>query len=142
MTAVETDDAVTIEVRGLMVLDLEGLRAAWKSRYGVPPKLRSVTLLRYMLAWRIQEAAWGGLDGDLRQRLRRPGSIAAAAGPRPSVGSIITREYRGQPHAVAVTSEGFIHDGVTYKSLSQVARAITGTRWNGPKFFGLREDPG
>ena len=141
MTAVEADEAVTVEVRGLMALDLEGLRRDWKRRYGAPPKLRSANLLRYMLAWRIQEAAWGGLDGDLRQLLRRPGSIAVAVGPRPSVGSIITREYRGRPHVVAVTSDGFIHDGVTYKSLSQVARAISGTRWNGPKFFGLREDP-
>jgi len=142
VSAGEPDDAVTIEVRGLMALNLEGLRREWKRRYGAPPKLRSVNLLRYMLAWRIQEVAWGGLDGDLRQRLRRPGSIAAAAGPRPSVGSIITREYRGRPHTVAVTAEGFIYDGVTYKSLSKVAHAITGTRWNGPKFFGLREGEG
>ena len=134
------DELVTNEVRGLMALDLEGLRSAWRTRYGAPPKLRSVKLLRYMLAWRIQETAWGGLDSELRQRLRRPGSIAAAAGPRPSVGSTITREYRGREHRVEVAPEGFIHDGAAYKSLSQVARAITGTRWNGPKFFGLRDE--
>lgn len=120
----------------LETADLEGLRAQWRRRYGAPPRLRSKALLRHVLAWRIQADAYGGLGPQTRKLLRddRP--------PREPVvapGTIITREWRGQRHQVEATGEGFLHDGRCWKSLSEVARTITGTRWNGPRFFGLRE---
>ena len=132
-----TADAVTEEVRALACLDLEGLRAEWRSRYGPPPTLRSPGLLRRMLAWRIQVAAFGGLDAETRRRLRQ-GCPLKPAMPAPPPGTKISREWQGVVHDVSVLPDGFIYEGKRFNSLSQVARTITGARWNGPRFFGLR----
>lgn len=131
-------EAINEEVRALARLDLEGLRAEWRRRYGPPPRLRSPDLVRRMLAWRIQVAAFGGLDAETRRQLRRP-SAARALAPAPTPGTRISREWQGVVHEVEVVAGGFVHDGRQFASLSEVARAITGSRWNGPRFFGLRE---
>ena len=130
-------DAITEEVRALARLDLEGLRAEWRTRYGSPPTLRSPALLRRMLAWRIQVAAFGGLDADTRRRLRQR-SLVKPAAPTPTPGTNIRREWKGIIHNVRVVTDGFVYDGREFNSLSEIARAITGVRWNGPRFFGLR----
>ena len=131
-------DAVTDEVRALKGLDLEGLRAEWRRRrYGVPPRLRSPELVRHMLAWRIQANTFGGLDVHTRRRLRQCSALTARR-PAPSPGTELRREWAGITHEVTVTPEGFIYNDQRFGSLSQVARTITGARWNGPKFFGLR----
>lgn len=114
---------------------LQDLRKEWEQRYGAAPRLRSPDLLRRMLAWRIQADTYGGLDVATRKRL------AGQAGGAESLlaeGTVITREWRGEKHAVEVANDGFLYNGERWKSLSEVARAITGTRWNGPRFFGLR----
>jgi hypothetical protein len=129
--------AVAREVQALDDLDLEGLRAHWRRRFGEVPKLRSPELLRLMLAWKIQASAWGGLDGSVRRRLRRTGAEDGSQLDLP-VGSRLGREWQGVLEEVDVTSEGYVWRGQSYPSLSAVARAITGTRWNGPRFFGLR----
>ena len=94
--------------------------------------------------YRIQEEAYGGLDRETRRRLRE---IAAAAdrGERRPIGAAplrpgtaLTREWQGRTHAVNVLAQGFEYQGKPYRSLSEIARVITGTRWSGPKFFGLR----
>jgi hypothetical protein len=127
------------EVEALGGLDLEGLRQVWRRRYGAPPKLRSPELLRLMLAWRIQAQAFGGLDGDTRRGLRRPTSEKAQAVP--SGGTRLVREWQGVRHEVTALGEGgFLYNGERYRSLSQIARLITGARWNGPRFFGLRAE--
>jgi hypothetical protein len=121
-------------------LALEDLRARWRARYGAPPKLRSPELLALMLAWRIQAEREGGLDGDLRRALRRAAGVRAAA--EPAAGTRLVREWQGRQHEVIVMSEGgFLYQGDRYRSLSEIARAITGVRWNGPRFFGLRREP-
>nr|QQZ51942.1 DUF2924 domain-containing protein [Phenylobacterium glaciei] len=128
--------AITEEVRALEHLDLDGLRHAWRRRYGAPPKLRSVDLLARLLAWRIQAEAFGGLDAETRRNLRR-----ASASPRDrqlSAGSLIVREWQGRRHEVTVGECAYQYEGQTYQSLSAVAQAITGVKWNGPRFFGLR----
>jgi hypothetical protein len=130
-------ETVTAEVRALEGLDLEGLRTAWRRRYGAPPTLRSVELLRLFLAWRIQAGALGGLDQDTRRRLR--GATAASSADHPGAGSRIVREWRGQTYSVDCIEDGYRWQGETYPSLSRVAEAITGVKRNGPKFFGLRE---
>ena len=135
----ELEARANAEVAHLLTLDLEGLRAVWRKRYGPPPKLRSVQLLQLNLAWRIQSEAFGGLDAETRRRLRRGGAGAAAA-DRLQPGVRLIREWKGVPHEVAVEDGGYRYDGKLWTSLSEIARHISGTRWNGPRFFGLRTD--
>ena len=131
----------SVDVARLDGLGLEALRGEWRSRYGAPPALRSPELLAMMLAWRIQAEAEGGLDAETRRALRRPVATASRAAPQPSAGTKLTREWQGVRHEVTAVSEGgFLYRGERFRSLSQVARAITGTRWNGPRFFGLRDE--
>jgi len=130
-------DRVTEEVRALEALDLHGLRNEWSKRYGEPPKMRSRELLARLLAWRIQADAFGGLDATTIRLLNAdrlpPQKPSLAPGIR------LTREWQGRHYEVDVLEEGFRYAGADYRSLSQVARTITGTRWNGLRFFGLRE---
>lgn len=119
-------------------MGLEELRGRWRERYGAPPGLRSPELLALILAWRIQADREGGLDADLRRALRRPTSVRAAA--EPAVGTRLAREWEGVRHDVTVVPEGgFLYEGERHRSLSEIARKITGVRWNGPRFFGLRQ---
>lgn len=133
-------DRITAEVRALETLDLRGLRDEWRRRYGDPPKLRSTGLLARLLAWRIQADAFGGLDAATIRKL----TTEQPPPPRHShaPGTRICREWQGQRHEVEVLEKGFRYDGEEFQSLSEIARSITGTRWNGPKFFGLREAAG
>jgi len=131
-------EAVLEEVRSLADLDLPGLREVWRDRYGCPPRIRSVELLRRVLAWRVQEAHFGGLDAETKRLLRR-----ASERPRATTslkpGARLAREWRGRIYEVEITSDGVLYDGRRFASLSAVASEISGTRWNGPRFFGLRQ---
>jgi len=131
-------DAITREVEALGELDLAGLRATWRARYGAPPPLRSVPLLRLMLAWRLQAEAHGGLDRETRRRLKRRGAVEPE-GLALGVGARLRREWQGRIVEVEVEANGFRFEGTLYRSLSAAATGIAGTRWNGPRFFGLRE---
>lgn len=131
--------AVEEEVRALARLDLQGLRDTWRVRYGAPPALRSVELLRLMLAWRIQAQAVGGLDREIRRQLKRRGALEAE-GLTLGVGARLRREWQGRTVEVEVADNGFRWSGTLYPSLSAAATAIAGVRWNGPRFFGLREE--
>ena len=118
-------------------LDLEGLRKFWGQRYGAPPSLRSVPILRMLLAWRVQSDALGGLDGESRRTLGRKGKVRAE-GLDLGIGARLTRQWQGRTHEVLVEVGGFRWQGQHYRSLSAVATAIAGSKWNGPRFFGLR----
>lgn len=132
-------ERITQEVRALQVLDLHGLRDEWRRRYGKPPKMRSKELLARLLAWRIQSDAFGGLDAATIRLLKS--DRLPPPKPRLVPGTRLAREWQGQSYEVDVLEKGFRYDGADYRSLSEVARAITGTRWNGLRFFGLREQP-
>ena len=119
-------------------MELEDLRAVWKKQFGPPPPLRSVDLLRLVLGWRLQARQHGGIDRGTRRKLKRKGAIEAE-GLDLGAGTTLTREWQGQSYVIEVEEEGFRWEGELYPSLSAVATAITGTRWNGPKFFGLRD---
>ncbi|CAN5313842.1 DUF2924 domain-containing protein [soil metagenome] len=124
------------EVLALEAMDLHQLRVEWRRRFGAPPKLRSTDMVRYGLAWRIQTAAEGGIPPGLRKRLRGTG------GPVDSfdAGVRIAREWQGVRHEVEMVEGGYLYDGRRWKSLSEIAREITGSRWTGPRFFGLRKE--
>ena len=123
-------------VSALEELGLEALRATWRDQIGPPPRLRSVDLLRRMLAWRLQERVLGGLDADSQKLLRA--RAAVSRGPKVEVGTRLVREFRGERHEALITEAGVRYRGTDYASLSELATRITGVRWNGPRFFGLR----
>jgi hypothetical protein len=125
------------EVAALEQLDLHALRNKWRERFGAPPKFRSTEMLRLLLAWRIQALALGGLDRDTREALARTGPVVAE-GQDLGIGATFRRMWNGEEQVVTVIDKGFDWNGRTFKSLSAVASAIAGTRWNGPRFFGLR----
>ncbi len=131
------DETILEEVRALARLDLKGLREAWRQRYGTPPRLRSADLLARMLAWRIQAEAFGGLDVETRALLTRK-SLPTIT-PSLTSGMRLEREWRGVKEVVEIVPGGFRWRDQTFASLSKVAQAITGVKWNGPRFFGLRE---
>jgi hypothetical protein len=130
------DFHIEAQVKSLERMNLSSLRAFWQTRWGEPPRLRSVELLRLIIAWRIQEAVEGGLSTEVKARLR--GKFMPRT-PNPPPGTRLTREYRGVPHTAVICEGGIEYAGRVYGSLSEVARQITGTHWNGPRFFGLRE---
>src|SRR5947209_14226699 len=110
-----------------------------------PPKAFGPDLLRRSIAHRIQEKAFGGLSRST-QRLLDEMMKAFAAKPNGKIvlprrikpGSVLVREWKGRSHRVMVLADGFAYDGKTFDNLSEIAGLITGTRWNGPRFFGLR----
>ena len=125
------------EVAALKQLNLHELRDKWRERFGAPPKVRSTEILRLLLAWRIQAVALGGLDRETRNALSRRGPVVAE-GQDLGIGATLRRTWNGEEHVVTVVDKGFEWNGRTFKSLSAVATTIAGSRWNGPRFFGLR----
>ncbi len=122
------------------------LDAVWQSQFGKHPSrtLRRQTIIR-MLAYRLQEKAYGGLKTSIAKQLRaliecdgpgyRPAAVPAL---RPKPGTRIVREWQGKLHEVSILPDGYEYDGRKYGSLSEIARVITGTRWSGPVFFGMK----
>ena len=148
----ESEDLENENAR-LRGLDLGDLRARWHTafRRRAPPHLPRHLLFR-ILAYRLQADRLGDLDADSRRLLDRIGSesldridrlVADLNRSRTELrpGTLLTREWDGQLQLVMVLADGFSWNGKTYASLSKVAFAITGARWNGPRFFGLRDRP-
>jgi hypothetical protein len=135
------------ELSRISTLALDALRAVWRQRFDAdPPPIRSCDVLLRLLAWRIQAEAYGGLDAKTERKLRdiataldRDGTYEPPIMRTLSPGIVVTREWKGTVHKVTVTADGFQHLGKRYRSLSDIARTITGTRWSGPRFFGLEQ---
>jgi hypothetical protein len=141
------------EIARLRGLDVGELRARWHTvlRRRAPPHLPRHLLFR-ILAYRLQADRLGELDNDSRRLLDRIGSgpaeridrlVADLNRPRTELrhGTLLTREWDGHLQRVVVLADGFAWNGKTYPSLSKVAFAMTGTRWSGPRFFGLDKPP-
>jgi len=134
------------DVAALSDMSLEALRARWITELGEPPpKLRTRELLSLALAYRIQARRHGEMSGPTRRRLAeltrrftadRSYSPAPLASLRP--GAALIKEWRGARHEVWVLEDGFSYRGERFRSLSEVAQQITGTKWNGLVFFGLK----
>lgn len=122
------------------------LRSQWRSLFGAEPPPYNRRFLESRLGYRIQELAFGGLRPETVKRLdaladaletgrMKKGAVTKAL---PITGTTLIREWKGVEHQVSVLIDGYEHQGRSYKSLSAIARAITGTRWNGLVFFGLK----
>lgn len=145
-------DDVARDVAGLSTVATKTLKQRWLSVFdaGPPPGLGRALLVR-MLAYRLQERAFGGLKPATRRFLSACAETADARRlpPTPSsraatAGTVLVREWHGTSHRVTVLEQGCTWRGKRYRSLSEVARAITGARWSGPRFFALghaREEP-
>jgi len=135
------------EVARLRGLDVKALRARWHTvfRRRAPAHLPRHLLFR-VLAYRLQADRLGDLDDGTKHQLERPNSTASNQTAQRSQdkrllkpGTLLVREWKGEQQRVMVLPEGFAWKEKTYPSLSKVAFAITGSRWNGPRFFGLRD---
>jgi hypothetical protein len=135
-----TDEKLDQLIAAIAAMDLEGLRSLWGKRYGAPPPLRSVPIMRMVLAWRIQSEAFGEFDASTRRMLARSGA-PDPEGRHLGIGARLTRHWQGREIEVVVEERGFRWEDRLFPSLSAAATAIAGSRWNGPRFFGLRDTP-
>ena len=147
-----TRTSVLRQLALLQTLSQEQLREKWLDLYGDEPPQYKKAFLQKRLAFRIQELFYGGLSEPVKAHLvqvansdpvatvhrRIPEVRQAPAAILP--GTRLVRIWRDQRHEVTVQTDGYEYDGRTFRSLSAVARAITGTQWNGPLFFGLRKN--
>jgi Protein of unknown function (DUF2924) len=138
-------DALTAEIAGLSKASIKNLRERWKTLCGeVPSGHLGRSFLIRVIAYRLQEQAFGGLKPFARQILdrvfdgREEAAHQGSPRPRAGAGTVLIREWRGIRHRVIVLDNDVVYRGRRYKSLSQVARVITGARWSGPLFFGLK----
>jgi hypothetical protein len=142
------------EINELRAMEVPALVERYREVHGKEPRVRHKAFLWKRIAWRIQEQKFGGLSEAAKRRLEeliaeidlplgdRARTVTGVLRPKrapkgPAVGTTIAREWRGQQITVRVVEGGFEWNGVAYRSLSAVAKAITGTHWNGRLFFGL-----
>jgi hypothetical protein len=143
------DPVVDAELDALPTAVIADLRLRYSQLFRCdPPKAFGPDLLRRSIAYRIQDKAYGGLSRSTRRLLdqlvkaylaKPSGRIVVPRRIKP--GSVLVREWKGATHRVTVLKDGFVWDGRQFSNLSEIAREISGTRWNGPKFFGLRPLP-
>jgi hypothetical protein len=134
--------AIEAEIDHIRSLGIDALRTRWRVMFGyAPPAGLTKDIIGRMIAYRTQEEAFGRLDRatiKLLDGLARGQKSATENKRRLKSGTVLVREYQGERHTVTVVPDGFVWHETTYSSLSTIARAITGTAWNGPRFFGLR----
>ncbi len=137
------------KLTALTVMDSDGLRREWRRLYRSHPPLHiRRDLLVLAIAWKLQEKVHGGLTAAQKRRLagiaeelRKNGDLSAGPAIRLKPGLRLVREWRGETHDVLVLEDGFEWNGRRCHSLSAIAWEITGTRWSGPRFFGLKPRP-
>jgi Protein of unknown function (DUF2924) len=155
LTAASSDPSPALDASVLSILadlegrDLNGLRRQWRAHLGgEPPAHLPRRLLMRVLAYRLQSDAFGDLDKSIRRILRPEEDDGAPFDRRTpqtregvglKAGALLVREWNGKLERVMILEEGFAWNGQTFGSLSQIAKAITGTNWNGHRFFGLRQ---
>jgi hypothetical protein len=127
---------MNIDLSELMVMDRAALAERWQQVFGHPAPARCrAEFLRQALGWQMQVAALGGLAPSDRRRLLR---AAPSATPKLATGSHLIRVWQGDTHQVTVLEDGYWYAGKRWRSLSAIAKAITGTAWSGPVFFGIK----
>ena len=140
-------DSIPARLAALKTMPMPELKAQWRDLFDSEAPLFNRRYLENRLAYRIQELAYGGLKPETSRRLEilgqhyDNGNVATRRirhDAKPVAGTRLVREYRGVEHTVTVLVDGYEWEGRPYRSLSAIARAITGTRWNGLVFFGLK----
>jgi hypothetical protein len=137
---------VLAQIGVLKSMPVTGLKARWRELFDTEPPPYNRRFLESRLAYRIQELVYGGLKAETLERLAAlaqqvdgaPAKRARSAQDRPIAGTRLVREWHGIEHCATVQDDGYEYQGRPYKSLSAIARVITGTRWNGWIFFGLK----
>ncbi len=131
---------VAREIARLLTCDRRACLDAWEGVFGIPaPKHLSVPFMRRTLVYEAQAKAFRGLQNRVRRRLQSvaAGSPVSATSGQMHPGARLVREWNGRSHEVEVLSDGFLWKGKRFRSLSAVAREITGARWSGPRFFAV-----
>ena len=144
-----TQQQVIGRLAEIRTMDIVALKAMWRELFAAEPPPYNRRFLESRLAYRVQELAYGGLKPETLQRLAalaeelepRSGT-RSSSDHRPIAGTRLMREWQGVEHCATVLADGYEYDGRPYRSLSAIARAITGTRWNGLVFFGLKSQQG
>jgi hypothetical protein len=143
--------SVLKEVTALPSLTIDDLKTKWCKLFDSDPPPYNKAFLIRRLAYRLQELAHGGLSEITKERLKCLSTeegdpprqqVKTFQGDGPVTGTRLMREWKGIDHCVTVLEDGFDYEGQKFRSLSAVARAITGTRWNGKLFFGLKKNGG
>ena len=143
-----THEPILTRLAALKAMSVNELKTEWQAMFDAPAPNNSRTFLESRLAYRIQELAYGGPDRETRRMLDLLADEVEGHSKRkhqiidprnPVTGTRLIREWEGVEHTVTVLKDGFDWQGRKFKSLSAVAREISGTRWNGYRFFGLRE---
>lgn len=142
---VSNESSVSSELAAIAVMTCSELHVAWRRHYrAVPPKKMSRDILALGIAWKIQENKFGGFGAAIKRQIvelaRTMEAKSDLAKPRAislKLGARLLRAWNGVTHEVLVVEDGFLWAGRTWRSLSAIAREITGTRWSGPRFFGL-----
>ncbi len=137
---------VTASLARLSALTIFELRGEWRRHQRMPPPMRlSRDLLLRGITYKLQERAYGALSKASTRKLDRASGEASSSDLSPpislSAGTRLVREWRGVTHTVLVLADGVEWRGQRYRSLTEVAREITGARWSGPRFFGIRRPP-
>ncbi len=144
-------DPILTQVAALKATPTPDLKQRWRQLFAQEPPPYNRRFLESRLAYRIQELAYGGLKPETLKRLEALGEQLDGGNPvirrtrvddKPITGTRLIREWQGIEHCVSVLDEGYEYQGRPYRSLSAIARAITGTRWNGWVFFGLKNQKG
>ena len=144
-------DTIVARIAALKAAPTPDLRTLWRDLFETEPPRQNRRFLESRLAYRIQELEYGGLKPTIIERLEALGEELDGGNAevrkrrtddRPIAGTRLIREYQGAEHCATVLIDGFEYQGRPYKSLSAIARAITGTRWNGWVFFGIRRSEG
>lgn len=137
-------ESVLSQLSSLKMMDTADLIEMWNNLFQTPPANKQKPFLIRKISWRIQELAYGGLSEDTKAKLRSlqktmDRSTTSNNKNMPSVGTQFIRHHGGEEHRVMALKDGFEYRGCKYKSLTAIATKITGTKWSGPKFFGLKE---
>lgn len=136
----KTDRSNSIEklIAAINVMDRPGCLERWREVFGrSPPKYLSPQFLKRVLIWEAHNRTLGGLSTKTERRLKQIASGKAAFAPA-QPGSQLVREWNGRTYQVEVVKDGYVLDGKTWRSLSAIARHITGAHWSGPRFFGVQ----